>query len=379
MFMIKLQQYETNLRQLIEENGYTFKEVSEETGISLSALFIYARGERSIPHESRYKIARVIGCSVTDVISKKQPQRETGQRILADDFLSELGDDLANRWNLYHTTGAKYADLGLGAKLQELDGLVQIVEGTRWFTQVLTLLTTGYQLQSCVLRDMMNYRHSHVAYQKAFDVARTLEDQVLMVSALAREGVTLVQQEKPQEAIIYLTGALNILDDNDSSVLRGYIHQGLSEAYAKAKMTDESWRSIERAEGYQTDQVHIQERSLIRGVTRASIVAQKGVNAVLLRDHHRAIVLIDESLKMYDSSLVRGYARLLIQKAEAFLGLGTIDACVHYAQEALSLARGVESSKTVARVQSLYNQLQQSHWRKEPGVIQLGKALMGNK
>jgi transcriptional regulator with XRE-family HTH domain len=48
--MIKAQQYETNLRELIEENGYTFKEVSEETGFSLSALFIYARGERSIPH-----------------------------------------------------------------------------------------------------------------------------------------------------------------------------------------------------------------------------------------------------------------------------------------------------------------------------------------
>ncbi|HZO70860.1 MAG TPA: helix-turn-helix transcriptional regulator [Ktedonobacteraceae bacterium] len=377
--MIKDRQYETNLRELIAENGYTFKEVSEETGISLSALFIYARGERSIPHESRCKIARVIGCSVTDIISKKRPQREVNQRIVSNDFLSALKNDLMDRWNLYHTAGAKYAYLGLSAKLQELERLTQIVESTRWSTQVLTLLAMGYQLQSCVLRDMMDYKQSHIAYQKAFDIARALEDQELMVSALAREGVTLIQQEKPREAVIYLTGALNILDGYNSSVLRGYIFQGLSEAYAKVDKTDESWKSIEQAEGHRTNQVHVQEHTLIRGVTTASIAAQKGVNAVLLCEHQRAVSLIDESLKTYDTSLTRGYARLLVQKAEAFLGLGTIDACVHYAQEALLLAKGAGSSKTISRVQSLYNQLQQSHWRKEPSVIRFGIALKENK
>lgn len=377
--MIKVQQYETNLRELIEENGYTFKEIAEETGISLSALFIYARGERSIPHESRCKIASVIGCPVTDIVSKKQPQREVRKKIVADDFLAELEDDLADRWNLYHTAGARYAYLGLNTKLQELDTLAQVVEDTRWSSQVLTLLAMGYQLQSCVLRDMMDYRQSHIAYQKAFDVARALENQELMVSALAREGVTLIQQEKPQEAVLYLTGALNILDGHTSSVLRGYILQGLSEAYAKANRTNESWGSIEQAEGYQTEQVQVHERSLIRGVTVASIAAQKGVNAVILHEHQRAITLIDESLKTYDTSLTRGYARLLIQKAEAFLGLGTIDACVHHAQEAFTLAKGAGSSKTIARVQVLHNRLQQSYWRKELSVIRLGVALTGNR
>jgi hypothetical protein len=100
---------------------------------------------------------------------------------------------------------------------------------------------------------------------------------------------------------------------------------------------------------------------------------------LLLREHQRAVTLIDESLKTYDTSLTRGYARLLVQKAEAFLGLGTIDACVHHVQEAFSLAKGAGSSKTIARVQALHSRLQQSHWRKEPGVIQLGIALRGNR
>lgn len=297
---------------------------------------------------------------------------------MTDDFLAELEADLRERWHLYHTIGPKYAYPGLDAKLQELDRLAQIVERTRWSTQALTLLTMGYQLQSCVLRDMMRYKESHIAYQKAFDVARVLEDQELMVSALAREGVTLIQQDKPQEAMIYFTSALNILDGYDSSVLRGYILQGLSEAHAKANSTSDSWRIIEQAEEYQTERVRIQERSLIRGVTTASIAAQKGVNAVLLREYQRAVPLIDESLKTYDTSLTRAYARVLIQKAEALLGLGIIDACIHHAQEGLSLASGAGSSKTTARVQSLYNHLQQSHWRKEQSVIRLGRALKEN-
>ena len=45
-------------------------------------------------------------------------------------------------------------------------------------------------------------------------------------------------------------GVLNILDGYDSSALRGYILQGLSGAYAKADMADDSWSSIEQAEGY---------------------------------------------------------------------------------------------------------------------------------
>jgi hypothetical protein len=69
---MKPQRYQSNLRELIKDNGYTFKEVSEETDISLSALFIYARGERPIPHTSRDEIARVIGCKAQDIVSKRQ-------------------------------------------------------------------------------------------------------------------------------------------------------------------------------------------------------------------------------------------------------------------------------------------------------------------
>lgn len=130
--MEKTPQYQTNLRELIEENGYTFKEISEETGISLSSLFIYARGERPIPHQCRADIARIIGCSVTSILSRKQSMQGVTKSIVTDDFLSSCKDDLVNRWNLYHTAGARYAYPELDVKLQELGWLAQIVKDTRW-------------------------------------------------------------------------------------------------------------------------------------------------------------------------------------------------------------------------------------------------------
>ena len=373
---MKGQQYTTNLRELIEENGYTFKEVSEETGISLSALFLYARGERSIPHESRSRIAKVIGCSVTDILSRKRSLGVERQQMLTDDLFAAWKHDLAERWDLYYTVGSMYACSGLDLKLEELERSVRIAEGTHQSIQILTLLTMGHQLQSCVLRDRMDYKQAHLFYQKAFDLARTLEDQDLTVAALAREGVTLIQQEKPQEAILYLVSALNILDGADSSILRGYILQGLSEAYARAGQACESWRSIEEAEKYPTGQV--QEWSFIRGVTLASLTAQKGVNAVLLGEYQQALTYIDEGLKIYDPALHRGYARLLMQKAEACFGLGMVDMCVHLAQEAFLLAKNTGSHRIRAKAQVLHKRLYQSSWGKDASVVQFGMTLREN-
>ena len=155
---------EANLRELIEDNGYTFKEVSEETGISLSALFINARGERSNPPYS--------GCQIR--------LSWTGRKFTP---IRQVSPDRRGKTMVYPGTYAFYDGLSV-AKLR-----------------------------------------------------------------LARYG------------------------------------------------------------------------------------ALQGVNAVLLREHQRAVLLIDENLKTYDTSLTSGYARLLAQKAEALLGLGIIDVCVHYAQE----------------------------------------------
>jgi len=55
----------------------------------------------------------------------------------------------------------------------------------------------SYQLQSCVARDMMDYAQAQEAYRKAYQVAKELGDAELIGSALARQGVAFIQQDKP--------------------------------------------------------------------------------------------------------------------------------------------------------------------------------------
>ncbi len=142
-----------------------------------------------------------------------------------------------------------------------------------------------------------------------------------------------------------------------------------------AQKSPESWESIGQAENFLGSKVEMQERSLTRGVTIASVAAQKGVNAFLLHNSQEAVQLINKSLATYDPALIRGRARLFAQRADAYYELGVIDACCSDALEALSLARSAGSQKTEARIRTLYTTVAQSQWGKEQGIIQLGNAL----
>ena len=110
--------------------------------------------------------------------------------------------------------------------------------------------------------------------------------------------------------------------------------------------------------------------------TKASLLAQKGIDALLLGDYQQAITLIDQSFTIYDPALVRGRARAIAQKAEAYFGLGAIDACVAQAKEALMLGRAAGSNKTIHRIQKLHATLIQSPLGKEQSVDELTEMLI---
>ena len=294
--------------------------------------------------------------------------------IMNDDLVAFFENAMIARWELYYTGGAIRAAHDLDTWMKEITKLSQGAQGTDWQKRTLVLLTMSYQLQSCVLRDMMEYTQAQRAYQRAFHVAQELDDPELMSAALARKGVMLIQQERPKEAIIYLHGALDTIDGQSFPRLKGHILQGLSEAYAKTQQTQECWHSLGQAEEMLAQQQQIQERSLVR-FNAASVAAQRGIDAVLLQDYQRAITQLDTSLTRYDPTLIRGRARLIAQKAEAYYGLGEIDTCVTTAEEALTLAHAVGASKTIARVKDLHATLTQSHWRKEQSVARLSERL----
>lgn len=318
------------------------------------------------------QILALVGASLTLPFDQLQ-STESNNNIISDDLITFFENTMAAHWELYHTGGAIRVVQGLDSWVKEITRLSRLAQNTSWQTRILKLLTMSYQLQSCVLRDIMDYKQAHITYQRAFHVAQELDDVELMAAALAREGVTHIQQDKPKQAIIYLDGALTTIEGHALPKLRGHILQAISEANAKAQQEQECWYNVGQAESVQEEQV--QECSLIR-FNKTSIAAQKGVNAVLLGNYQQAIRLLDESLVTYDPALIRGRARLLAQKAEAYYGLGAIEACTANANEALTLGRATGSSKTIARVRTLHGHLTQSSWRKELSVTQLGEMLV---
>ena len=291
---------------------------------------------------------------------------------LDEDLVAFFESMMLTQWNSYYTGGTESVIRGLTVYLKELEKLTQMARGTIWHHRVLRLLTLGYQLQNCVLRDRRHYSQASIAYQKAFDIGQELEDDELIASALARQGVALVQQSKAKQAILYLDNALNIIEERSLPKLEGYILQALSEAHAQDRRASESWSHLDRAQAIIVEPT--QELSFIR-FHPASTLAQRGVDAVFLGEYKDAIELIDQSLQIYGPTGVSGRARLIAMKAEAQYQMGMLDACIVSAKEGLSLAQAVGLHKIVARILNLHTELHQSRWKEEAGVTQLGLML----
>lgn len=305
----------------------------------------------------------------------KQRQPLKTNLVLNDDRMGFFENVMATRWDVYHTGGTILAYRGLNVWMKEAENFAHETIESFWHARAYSLLSMSYQLQGSIFRDMMQYEQAHASYKEAFRIAKELNDPELMAATLARRGITFIQQSRPMEAIEYLNGGLKYVNGLGLPSLRGYILQALSEAYAIAQEGGPCWRNIELAERALERRGEVLERSNCQPNT-SSVMAQKGVDAVLLHDNERAVALIDKSLLTYNHTYVRGRARLMAQKAEAYYGLGFIDMCCITAEEALTLARSAGSSKTIGRVRNLFASLQASRWRNETSVARLRALLV---
>jgi len=128
------------------------------------------------------------------------------------------------------------------------------------------------------------------------------------------------------------------------------------------------------AEGALEQRVSLHERSY-RGCSVSSILAHKGVDALLLKDYDRALRLLEKGLKNFNPTQIPAHARLLARKAEAYYGLRLIDECATTAEQSLVLAQSVGASNTITRLKSLHTTLEMSEWKMEPAVRRLGVLL----
>jgi transcriptional regulator with XRE-family HTH domain len=291
-----------------------------------------------------------------------------------EDRMTFYEEELALRWEVYFTGGTARAAHGLSQWIEEITEIAHAEQSPALHQRALALLTMSYQLQNCLFRDRLDFPQAHQSFKLAYQVARELGDWEYLAAALAREGVTYIQEKKPAEATKLLGGAVKIIRYRGLPNLKGHILQALGEAQAMTGDRQESLRSLGLAEHALEIRSSLPEHSLAR-FTASSVIAHRGIAAALLKDHRNAISLLDKSLIAYDPTMIRGRARLLAQKAEAYFGLSYIEECSGTAEETIYLARSVRSSRTETLIRGLYHKMQGSRWQKEPAVARLGAVL----
>ena len=294
--------------------------------------------------------------------------------IFNDDPMSFLEDVVATRWKTHLMGGPLNAAHGLERVVKEVAHFEQEVRGKAWHQRATTQLCLVYQLKASVAGDMMQYEQAFEIYKAAFVVANELDDAELMAAVRVRQGILFMRQEQPVKAITYLNDGLRLINGFGYPQLKGNIFMILSEAHAKARQIQSCWRMIGLAESTIEQQTSHHERSY-RTCNASSLLAHKGVDALLLQDYDRALRLMEKSLRTYNPTQTPAHARLLARKAEAHYGLHMIDECATTAEEAYILAESVGASNTITRVKSLHTTLALSEWKRETGVRRLGALL----
>ncbi|MBV9259441.1 MAG: helix-turn-helix transcriptional regulator [Ktedonobacteraceae bacterium] len=353
----------------------TQHDLADALGVSLRTIQRMEKEAVIEDRERRRFLVALLGIPAAYMgFAEEQQTKDETMLLFNNDPMSFIEDTVTHRWKTHLMGGPLSAARGLERVVKEVEHFAQKVSGKQWHQRAQAQLCMVYQLYGSVLGDMMEYDKALKIYQHAFQVARELNDVELMAAVRVREGIVFMRKEKPRQAISSLNASYQLVNGQGLSRLRGDVLTLLSEAYAKANQPQECWRAIGLAESVLQQPSPLRDRSY-RIFNPAIVAAHKGVDALLLHDYDRAIVLFDKSLKIYNPTLTPGRARLLARKAEAYYGKGEVGECSSLALEALSLARSVGASNTITRVKNLHASLEQSRWRKEPDVIHLGIAL----
>jgi tetratricopeptide (TPR) repeat protein len=291
-----------------------------------------------------------------------------------DDTMGFFEHEITMRWQVYKTSGVAFASQGIGIWMRQVRDLAKDYQATPWQKRALKVLSLSYQLEGSILRDTQTFGLADEAFENAFQAAYEAHSNELMASALLRQGMVSMAQEQPFKAVEYFNGALEQVKGLGYPRLRGKLLQARAEAYALAQRPQDCWASIGLAEhilgreeqGYEQSQVIF---------SASSVLMWKGLYALLLHDHERAITLFDKGLYSYNPILLPDRARFLTRKAEACYGAGKIGECLEVAQEAFAVASSIGQERAIKRVSNLHRTLLQSRWNKEPGMKSLGASL----
>src|ERR1051326_8658590 len=256
------------LRRFRKYNDYTQAEAAKRLGYSVETIKSWEQGRRLPAHEEAARLADLMELDAQEVKRAIQLERSQTQLYIASDRhgfnkdrLVLIENELLTRWDIYRTGGSRFAYHGLDMFVSAIEIFVQVAQENPWFHRTLTTLSMAYQLMGSISTDLMAYGQAHAFYKKAFKVAEQIQNRELMSAALARRGVTYIQQRRSKTALSFLENAITLANGLPVLRLQCYTYKALSEAHAMVHEADASLRSIDLAEQIFEQHVEVLEHT----------------------------------------------------------------------------------------------------------------------
>ncbi|MGH3907634.1 MAG: hypothetical protein ACRDTE_26165 [Pseudonocardiaceae bacterium] len=190
----------------------------------------------------------------------------------------------------------------------------------------------------------------------AQDVARKNRDPDLAAVVLAcRAFLTGFSGGSPVRAADFAEAAVNVsIDDGASPTTRGWVAAVSSEQLAVLGDERQSRVRLDTARSALAEQEADQAWAGVGTFDSAKVIAYEGGNLVRLGRYGDAVTVLDTALKALEPAMHRHRcSTALIDRAEAYLAAGQVDASCADAAAALSIAAHTEHALSVQRVHHL--------------------------
>jgi hypothetical protein len=315
----------------------------------------------------------VKGQEVNKHMATTQAVASTRKSALAIDTL-EYQTSLLSYWESNHVFTAHGAMTDIQTRIDNLYRELPYARREQK-VQMMELLCGYHQFIANLLRDAQNYDASVVHLNKAYQLAKKLDNKNLIALVLHRRGITLQEQGKIQDAVRDF-GEARTYESFLPANLVGSIQLEFGLVAAKDARSDKDRRAalkfLDRGGMIARDSEHTEDPHFLKLNTDRYHLS-KGSTLIAMGWNNEAV---DElSLVNCSPAQKRRQAYCDILQAQAYANLGMFPMAVSMAEGALLVVQEIKSSVNVARVEKIYRQLLTSSYKNNPEVARLGYLL----
>ncbi len=386
--MIQKEQHPNRLRALLREAGLTIRELHRETHIPESTLYYWAAGRGVIPKEDRITLARVIGCSPSDLAPKyERPEKcpyenassgwsremlikrgellqllsVAGGALLAsgidwnrldaslnkpsdidDTVISDLETINDRCWSLFMTASPKSSVLdGVLGQLKMQVQFLNEMHATRTYQRLCALTSSMSQLVGEIFFDLHDHDTAQSCYVFAASSAKEAQAFDLWTSVLVRYSYLPIFEERYEDAVPLLKRAEALAQRGDPALpTRYWAAATYAEAVSGIGDLTACQNAFERAE-------HVSTLTTISPAwarfDESRLPALQGACYVRLEQPDLAEPILQRALQQ-GAKTSRRRAMILSDLALAALQQKDVEKACTYAEEVVSLAAQSSSS-----------------------------------